>query len=97
MKTAPPAGEGRGGEEGDGDAKMPCPVCGEMISRDIVALHYGGVCCLSCRAFFRRAHQVNVQQEQEFRLLKVQKKQHFIGGNKQGMGYEQSHNNECMQ
>ena len=27
------------------------PECGKH------ALHYGGVCCYSCRAFFRRAHQ----------------------------------------
>ena len=27
------------------------PECGKH------AIHYGGICCYSCRAFFRRAHQ----------------------------------------
>ena len=29
----------------------PAPECAKK------ALHYGGICCYSCRAFFRRAHQ----------------------------------------
>ena len=52
-----------GGEGGDGvgggvtDVEMNqddsdlCRVCGEKISRPRV--HYGGITCYSCRAFFR--------------------------------------------
>ncbi len=37
----------------------PCPVCGgSMGGKAARKLSYGGICCLSCRAFFRRAHQV---------------------------------------
>lgn len=44
----------------DGHAKddkrpvQPCHVCGD---RAIAHLHYGGICCYSCKAFFRRAVQ----------------------------------------
>ncbi len=38
----------------------PCPVCGEAMGKEASVLHYGGACCLSCRAFFRRAHQVSL-------------------------------------
>ena len=31
--------------------KLIAPECGKNT------LHYGGICCYSCRAFFRRAHQ----------------------------------------
>lgn len=34
----------------------PCPVCQER-SEQPHQLHYGGIVCFSCRAFFRRAHQ----------------------------------------
>merc|ERR1719195_37897 len=35
-----------------------CTICGEMAPEDDKHhLHYGGICCYSCRAFFRRAHQ----------------------------------------
>ena len=33
---------------------QPCHVCGD---RAIAHLHYGGICCYSCKAFFRRAVQ----------------------------------------
>ena len=39
------------------DAKrpvQPCHVCGDKA---IAHLHYGGICCYSCKAFFRRAVQ----------------------------------------
>ena len=31
--------------------KVECPICGEMTSDQ---LHYGGLACPSCKAFFRR-------------------------------------------
>jgi hypothetical protein len=35
-----------------------CPVCGEEAPPgETHRPHYGGICCYSCRAFFRRAHQ----------------------------------------
>jgi len=35
-----------------------CTICGEIAPEDDKHhLHYGGICCYSCRAFFRRAHQ----------------------------------------
>ena len=37
-------------EEG-GEEKVECPICGEMTSDQ---LHYGGLACPSCKAFFRR-------------------------------------------
>lgn len=33
-----------------------CPICGESSDQPH-QIHYGGVACFSCRAFFRRAHQ----------------------------------------
>ena len=33
---------------------QPCHVCGDKA---IAHLHYGGICCYSCKAFFRRAVQ----------------------------------------
>ncbi len=33
-----------------------CPVCGEEApDAQVHHPHYGGICCYSCRAFFRRA------------------------------------------
>ena len=35
-----------------------CPVCKQPARKgDKHRLHYGGICCYSCRAFFRRAHE----------------------------------------
>jgi len=34
-----------------------CPIC-KYRSNDKHCFHYGGISCYSCRAFFRRAHQV---------------------------------------
>jgi len=35
-----------------------CPVCGEEAPPgETHHPHYGGICCYSCRAFFRRANQ----------------------------------------
>jgi hypothetical protein len=35
-----------------------CPICGDPApDNDTHHPHYGGISCLSCRAFFRRAHQ----------------------------------------
>ena len=31
-----------------------CHVCGDVA---VAHMHYGGVCCYSCKAFFRRATQ----------------------------------------
>ena len=42
-------------KRGNGAAKVrPCHVCGEMAGRHS---YYGGECCPSCRAFFRRSVQ----------------------------------------
>ena len=39
-------------ERGDGrEEKVECPICGEVTSDQ---LHYGGLACPSCKAFFRR-------------------------------------------
>ena len=38
-------------EEGGGEEKVECPICGEVTSEQ---LHYGGLACPSCKAFFRR-------------------------------------------
>ncbi len=35
--------------------KKICRVCGEEIAK-YKGLHYGGLTCYSCRAFFRRCH-----------------------------------------
>lgn len=37
--------------------KTECAVCKEVT--DNHHMHYGALCCFSCRAFFRRAHQRN--------------------------------------
>ena len=37
--------------DGDQEEKVECPICGEMTSDH---LHYGGLACPSCKAFFRR-------------------------------------------
>ena len=35
-----------------------CPICGdEAPAGEVHHPHYGGICCYSCRAFFRRANQ----------------------------------------
>lgn len=42
------------GDTGDGSsekATIDCPVCGDLA---IAHFHYGGMCCYSCKAFFRR-------------------------------------------
>ena len=38
-------------EEEDREEKVECPICGEVTSDQ---LHYGGLACPSCKAFFRR-------------------------------------------
>ena len=34
-----------------GKARISCPVCGDTA---VAHFHYGGMCCYSCKAFFRR-------------------------------------------
>lgn len=36
--------------------KKCCAICGDAITKHN-CIHYGGLSCYSCRAFFRRAHQ----------------------------------------
>ena len=43
--------------EGERDDKRPVSDCGVCGDRAIAHLHYGGICCYSCKAFFRRAVQ----------------------------------------
>ena len=38
-------------EEGAARAMISCPVCGDSA---VPHFHYGGMCCYSCKAFFRR-------------------------------------------
>ena len=38
-------------EEENREEKVECPICGEVTSDQ---LHYGGLACPSCKAFFRR-------------------------------------------
>ncbi len=46
-------------EEEKAVAEDPCPVCRDsMGGKRARKSSYGGICCLSCRAFFRRANQV---------------------------------------
>ena len=47
-----PKKRGRGRSRGVGPALLPCSVCGDMAPAH---MHYGGVACFSCRAFFRRS------------------------------------------
>ncbi len=44
-------------KEGMVSGEYVCPVCGYQTN-DKHCFHYGGISCYSCRAFFRRAHQV---------------------------------------
>ena len=50
--AAEPKKRGRGRTRGAGPALLPCSVCGDMAPAH---MHYGGVACFSCRAFFRRS------------------------------------------
>ena len=34
-----------------GKARISCPGCGDTA---VAHFHYGGMCCYSCKAFFRR-------------------------------------------
>ena len=57
-------------EEG-GEEKVECPICGEMTSDQ---LHYGGLACPSCKAFFRRTvaiHRLPVGSD-DMQLLTIQ-------------------------
>ena len=47
-----PKKRGRGRTRGSGPSLLPCSVCGDMAPAH---MHYGGVACFSCRAFFRRS------------------------------------------
>ncbi len=42
----------RGRTRGNGPTLLPCSVCGDVAPDH---MHYGGVACFSCRAFFRRS------------------------------------------
>jgi len=42
----------RGRTRGPGPTLLPCSVCGDMAPDH---MHYGGIVCFSCRAFFRRS------------------------------------------
>ena len=42
------------------DPFLNCKVCGaKALPNQRHSRHYGGICCLSCRAFFRRIVQIN--------------------------------------
>ena len=41
---------------GPGKSMIDCPVCGDIA---VAHFHYGGMCCYSCKAFFRRVVNTN--------------------------------------
>ena len=45
------AGSGGSGQNNTDVAKILCRICGDSAVRHV---HYGGHCCFSCKAFFRR-------------------------------------------
>ena len=53
LSEADPTEEARGKKSGT----TACAVCLEVTDNKHV--HYGALCCFSCRAFFRRANQEN--------------------------------------
>ena len=41
-----------------------CPICGEQAKPgNKLYTHYGAICCMGCKAFFRRIHQNQVSKE----------------------------------
>ena len=45
------AGSAASGQNNSDVAKILCRICGDSAVRHV---HYGGHCCFSCKAFFRR-------------------------------------------
>ena len=64
------AGSGGSGQNNtDTVAKILCRICGDSAVRHV---HYGGHCCFSCKAFFRRVRSGSKHRSNIWVLLKLQ-------------------------
>ena len=55
-----------------------CPICGDRApDGEAHHPHYGGICCFSCRAFFRRANQKTKSPDLQCQFGKCHQFQYF--------------------